>query len=210
MVGLDNDVKSKYTQYNTLKTTLSTLQRKQTGNLATKSLAPVVKKNLLHNTESFQTHLIAVPNNAKKDFINTYESLCMLPGDVLGVCPRSAEVADQDDEFTLYAVTTMRKVSAEFVHKCREHRWVPRDFEYAEGGKEEEKKELERTQQQERKVWGEVLRLARTAWGEAVMIWIHVLCLRVFVETVLRYGLPLEFVSALVKVRFFYGQRYKI
>lgn len=31
------------------------------------------------------------------------------------------------------------------------------------------------------------------------MIWIHVLTLRVFVETVLRYGLPLDFVSALIK-----------
>lgn len=101
----------------------------------------------------------------------------------------------------------MRRVSPSFVLKCREHKWVPRDFKYAEGGKEEENKELERTQQQERKVWGEVLRLARTAWGEAVMIWIHVLCLRVFVETVLRYGLPLEFVSALVKVRVFYSRR---
>ena len=33
------------------------------------------------------------------------------------------------------------------------------------------------------------------------MAWIHVLVLRVFVETVLRYGLPLSFVCGLVKVR---------
>ncbi|CRK23102.1 hypothetical protein BN1708_018006 [Verticillium longisporum] len=31
------------------------------------------------------------------------------------------------------------------------------------------------------------------------MIWLHVLSLRVFVEAVLRYGLPLDYVSALVK-----------
>jgi V-type H+-transporting ATPase subunit C len=30
LVGIDNDVKSKYTQYNSIKTTLLTLQRKQT------------------------------------------------------------------------------------------------------------------------------------------------------------------------------------
>lgn len=34
------------------------------------------------------------------------------------------------------------------------------------------------------------------------MIWAHVAALRVFVETVLRYGLPLEFICALVKVGF--------
>lgn len=30
LLGIDNDVKSKYTQYNSIKTTLTTLQRKQT------------------------------------------------------------------------------------------------------------------------------------------------------------------------------------
>lgn len=34
------------------------------------------------------------------------------------------------------------------------------------------------------------------------MVWIHVLVLRVFVETVLRYGLPLDFVCALIRVCF--------
>jgi len=50
----------------------------------------------------------------------------------------------------------------------------------------------------ERKIWGESLRLGRTGWGESVMIWIHVLTLRVFVETVLRYGLPLDYISSLI------------
>lgn len=80
-------------------------------------------------------------------------------------------------------------------------KWTPRDYKYVEGGKEEERKELERVSRDERKVWGEALRLGRTGWSESVMIWIHVLTLRVFVETVLRYGLPLEFVCGLVKVR---------
>lgn len=31
------------------------------------------------------------------------------------------------------------------------------------------------------------------------MIWIHVLTLRVFAETVLRYGLPLDYVCGLIK-----------
>lgn len=116
------------------------------------------------------------------------------------VVPRSAQLIDSDDEFTLYAVTTFKKHSSEFVHKCRESKWTPRDFKYKEGGKEEEQKEVERVGKDERKVWGEALRLGRTAWSEAVMAWIHVLALRVFVETVLRYGLPLQFVCGLIRV----------
>lgn len=116
------------------------------------------------------------------------------------VVPRSAQLVASDSEFTLYAVTAFKKHSVEFVHKCREQKWIPRDFKYVEGGKEEERKEVERVGGDERKVWGETLRLARTAWSEAVMVWIHILVLRVFVETVLRYGLPLDFVCALVRV----------
>lgn len=116
------------------------------------------------------------------------------------VVPRSATFVSQDDEFSLYAVTTFKKHSQEFVHKCRERKWVPRDFEYKDGGKEEEEKELDRVVAEERKLWGETLRLSRTGWGEAVMAWVHVIVLRVFVETVLRYGLPLDFVSAMLTV----------
>ncbi|OBT51084.1 hypothetical protein VE04_07987 [Pseudogymnoascus sp. 24MN13] len=194
LLSVDNDVKSKYTQYNSIKTTLTTLQRKQTGNLATKSLTPVVDpKLLIQDSEFLETHLIVVPNLAKKDFLRSYETISQM------VVPRSAVEVAQDEELTLYTVTVFKKFAAEFVQKCREQRWTPRDYKYVEGGREEEKKEIERVSKDERKVWGEVLRLARMGWSESVMIWIHVLCLRVFVETVLRYGLPLEFVSALVK-----------
>ncbi|KFX86187.1 hypothetical protein V490_09182, partial [Pseudogymnoascus sp. VKM F-3557] len=194
LLGIDNDVKSKYTQYNSIKTMLTSLQRKQTGNLATKSLTPVVDPSLLiQDSEYLETHLIVVPNLGKKDFLRSYETVSQM------VVPRSAVEVAHDEELTLYTVTTFKKFSAEFVQKCREQRWTPRDYKYVEGGREEEKKEIERVSKDERKVWGEVLRLARTGWSESVMIWIHVLCLRVFVETVLRYGLPLEFVCALVK-----------
>lgn len=154
-------------------------------------------KLLIQDSEYLETHLVAVPNNSKKDFMKSYETLAPM------VVPRSATEVASDDEFTLYTVTTFKKHSAEFVHKCRESKWTPRDFKYKEGGREEEKKELEKVGKDERKVWGEALRLGRTGWSESVMIWIHVLTLRTFVETVLRYGLPLDYVSALVKVRTF-------
>ncbi|KAL4905947.1 hypothetical protein BDW74DRAFT_152320 [Aspergillus multicolor] len=193
-VSIDSDLRSKYSQYNQIKNTLATLQRKQTGNLSTKSLASVVDpRTLVQHSEYIETHLVAVPAQQVKDFLKTYETVSPM------VVPRSANLVASDDEFTLYAVTTFRKHSTEFVHKCREQKWIPRDFKYVEGGKEEERREVERVGGDERKLWGETLRLGRTSWSEAVMVWVHVLVLRVFVETVLRYGLPLDFVCTLVK-----------
>lgn len=163
--------------------------------MTTKSLTPIVDpRQLITDSEYLETHLIVVPSNIRKDFLKSYESIAPM------VVPRSAVELAKDDEFVLYAVTTFKKHSSEFLQKCRESKWTPRQYKYVEGGKEEEQKELERVQREEKKVWGEALRLGRTGWSEAVMVWAHVLTLRVFVETVLRYGLPLEYVSALIKV----------
>jgi V-type H+-transporting ATPase subunit C len=167
------------------------------GNLSTRSLVSIVPSSaLIRDSEYLETHILAIPSVMVKDFLKTYETLAEM------VVPRSATLITKDDEFTLYTVTTFKKVSGEFVHKCREKRWIPRDYKYKEGGKEEEQKEVEELSKEERKLWGEALRLGRTGYSEGAMVWIHVLALRVFVETVLRYGLPLDFVSGLVQVSF--------
>ncbi|PGG95174.1 hypothetical protein AJ79_10214 [Helicocarpus griseus UAMH5409] len=193
--SIDNDVRGKFSQYNQVKTTLAALQRKQTGTLSTKSLASVVDPRLLvQDSEYLETHLIAVPSRSTKEFLKSYETISPM------VVPRSSTFVASDDESTLYAVTTFKKHSAEFIHKCRENKWTPRDYKYVEGGEEKERQDLDRANADARRLWGETLRLGRTGWSEAVMVWIHVLVLRVFVETVLRYGLPLDFVCALIKV----------
>ena len=148
----------------------------------------------MRDSEYLETHLLAVPNSMVKDYLKSYESMCDM------VVPRSSIQVAQDDEYALYAVTTFKKVAAEFVHKCREKRWIPRDYTYKEGGKEAEQREVEQLAKEEKKVWGEALRLGRTGYSEAAMVWIHVMVLRVFVETVLRYGLPLDFVCGCVQV----------
>lgn len=165
------------------------------GNLATKSLAPVVDPSLLvQDSEFIETHLIVVPANNKKDFLKSYEELAPM------VVPRSATEIAKDEEFVLFGVATFKKHSNEFLQKCREQKWTPRQYKHVEGGREEEQRELDKVTNEERKVCGEALRIARTGWSESVMAWIHVLTLRVFVEAVLRYGLPLEYVSAIVRV----------
>jgi len=195
--SVDSDVKSKFAQYNNTKTNLATMQRSKTGNLSQKSLTSIVNPEWLLKpdaSEYLQQHLVAVPAQQVKEFLQTYESLTAM------VVPRSASLLAKDDEFHLYAVTVFKKHSNEFLHKCRESRWTPREWKFHEGGKEAEEEELRKLEKEERKVWGEALRLGRTGYSDAVMAWMHVLALRVFVETVLRYGLPLNFVAGIVKV----------
>jgi V-type H+-transporting ATPase subunit C len=137
-----------------------------------------------------------VPLSNTKDFFKSYETLCDM------VVPRSAYFITKDSEYELYSVTVFKKYGPEFVHKAREKKWVPRDYKYEENGSQKETKELEKAQADEKRQWGETLRLGRTGWSEGVMVLVHVVVLRVFIETVLRYGLPLDFVAGLVKVSY--------
>ena len=119
--------------------------------------------------------------------------------------PRSARELTKDAEFSLYAVTGFKKTSAEFLHKCREKRWTPREpvHQSLENSNadtaESESREIARLEQETQRLGGEALRLARTGYSEAAMTWIHALVLGVYVESVLRYGLPAEFVCGLVR-----------
>ena len=194
--SIDNDVRTKFNQYSSLRTQSRNLTSRQEGNLSTKSLVSIVSPDMLvSDSEYLETHLVAVPNANVKEFLKTYETISER------VVPRSAYFIQKDSEFNLFAVTTFKKTSQDFVHKCREKKWIPRDFKFKEGGREEEQKELKKTEAEEKRVWGETLRLGRTGWSEGVMCLIHVIVLRCFVESVLRYGLPLDFMAALVKVR---------
>jgi V-type H+-transporting ATPase subunit C len=46
----------------------------------------------------------------------------------------------------------------------------------------------------------ELVRIAKSAFSDTFQAWTHLKALRIFVESVLRYGLPPEFVSAVIKV----------
>ncbi|KAK9343680.1 hypothetical protein V1522DRAFT_412484 [Lipomyces starkeyi] len=192
--ALDGDLKSVYTNYMLAKNNLGAVERKQIGNLSTRSLHDIVKKSdFVIGSEYLETVLVAVPKASVKQFIRGYETLVPM------VVPRSANVITTDDEFFLYSVTVFKKSVPEFLHKCRESKWYPREFKWSDGVIEDLKKEKDKAFEQERRLWGEVVRLARATYADSFQAWIHLKSIRVFVESVLRYGLPPDFISVLVK-----------
>ncbi|KAK6542106.1 hypothetical protein TWF694_007875 [Orbilia ellipsospora] len=188
--SLDEDIKSKYSSYQSVKTNLQTLQRRQQGNLSTRSLASVLKPSHFLTSEYLTTALIAVPKPNEKEFLSTYETLSPM------IVPRSVFKISEDPEFALFGIVVFKKHAAELSHKAREQRYIPRDVAYNENANDQEQAETKSAEEQAEKLWGETLRLARTGYSDLVAAWVHVKTLRVFVESVLRYGLPLDFVAA--------------
>lgn len=149
---------------------------------------------MVRDSEYLESHLIAVPKSSRKEFLQSYETLTEL------VVPRSALQVADDDEFVLFSVVTFKKTSTEFLQKSREQKWIPRQFKATESGEEDEQRQLDRAVQEEKKAWAEAIRMVVTGWSEIVQVWLHIVTLRVFVEAVLRYGLPLDYVNSIVKV----------
>lgn len=114
------------------------------------------------------------------------------------VVPRSSTKLAQDDEYMLYNVTVFKKHSAAFVAAARSARFVPRDFSWSENAAQEDLQEAEDVEAKEKRGFGETLNMASVGYQQLVQAWTHVKALMVFVESVLRYGLPAEFCSAIV------------
>ncbi|CAG8849075.1 21425_t:CDS:2, partial [Racocetra persica] len=62
-----------------------------------------------------------------------------------------------------------------------------------------QRKEFEEMGATEKELWSALLRLANTNFGEVFAAWIHFKAMKVYVESVLRYGLPPDFMSATIK-----------
>lgn len=76
-----------------------------------------------------------------------------------------------------------------------------RDFHYDENSLEKQRKEAEETISSEREQQQIIIRLAKTNFSEVFSSWLHLKALRIFVESVLRYGLPPDFTAAVIEVR---------
>lgn len=194
-LSLDNDVRTASQNYQTAKSNFNSADRKKNGDLSIKSLHEVVKpEHFVLNSEHLTTTLVAVPKTLIKDFENSYETL------VEFVIPRSATVIDQDLEFTLYGVTLFKKYETEFIAASREHKWHPRnDFQYSEENLKLMKKEFDSTKQIEEKSKNDLIRLSKAAYSDIFSSLIHIKVIRVYVESVLRYGLPPLFDYYLIK-----------
>lgn len=185
---LDSDLRASFNRYTTAKSNLSAADRKQTGNLSVRSLHDIVKpQHFVNDSEYLTTILVAVPKTSKKDFLNSYETL------VPYVVPRSAIQIADDSEYILYGVTLFKKYVAEFVSKSREAKWTPRDFTYSPAIVSSLRKEQQEATDTEKKSFAEVIRLSRTAYGDIFKGLIHLKAIRIYVESILRYGLPPNF-----------------
>jgi V-type H+-transporting ATPase subunit C len=89
-------------------------------------------------------------------------------------------------------------VVEEFKLHAREKKFVVREFTYNEEELAAGKNEITKLVTDKKKQFGPLVRWLKVNFSECYCAWIHVKALRVFVESVLRYGLPVNFQAILI------------
>ncbi|KAG8445646.1 hypothetical protein GDO86_010432 [Hymenochirus boettgeri] len=191
---IDTDLKSRASSYNNIKGNLQSLERKTVGNLLTRTLADIVnKEDFVLDSEYLVTLLVVVPKASYAAWQKTYESLSDM------VVPRSTKLIAEDSEGGLFTVTLFRKVMDEFKSKARENKFIVREFFFNEKELQSEKDEMIKLVADKKQQYGPLLRWLKVNFSEAFIAWIHTKAMRVFVESVLRYGLPVNFQAVVLQ-----------
>ncbi|XP_055491283.1 V-type proton ATPase subunit C 1-B-like [Leucoraja erinacea] len=191
---IDTDLKSRAMTYNNTKGNLQNLERKAVGSLLTRTLADIVnKEDFVLDSEYLTTLLAFVPKSNYVSWQKTYESLSDM------VVPRSTKMIIEDMEGALFTVTLFKKYVDEFKTRARENKFLVREFNYSEEELHAEKEEMTRLSADKKQQYGPLLRWLKVNFSEAYIAWIHIKALRVFVESVLRYGLPVNFQAMLLQ-----------
>ncbi|KAM3852745.1 V-type proton ATPase subunit C 2 isoform 1-T3 [Vipera latastei] len=191
---IEADMKSRAAVYNNIKGNLQNLERKTLGNLLTRTLTDIVnKEDFVLNSEYLITLLVVVPKSSYVQWQKTYESLSDM------VVPRSTKMITEDAEGGLFTVTLFRKVIDDFKTKARENKFMVREFYFDEKELKCEKDEMRKLASDKKQQYGPLLRWLKVNFSEAFVAWIHIKALRVFSESVLRYGLPVNFQTMLLQ-----------
>ncbi|XP_032998991.1 V-type proton ATPase subunit C 2 isoform X1 [Lacerta agilis] len=191
---IETDMKNRAAAYNNIKGNLQNLERKTVGNLLTRTLTDIVnKEDFVLNSEYLITLLVVVPKSSYVQWQKTYESLSDM------VVPRSTKMITEDAEGGLFTVTLFRKVIDDFKAKARENKFMVREFYYDEKELKSEKEEMRKLASDKKQQYGPLLRWLKVNFSESFVAWIHIKALRVFSESVLRYGLPVNFQAMLIQ-----------
>jgi len=181
--ALDDELKLKVSELNALKGTLQAIERKTQGNLMVRGLADVISEQDVMESDYMTTVYVVVPKASMKEFETSYEKMAMY------VVPKSGKLIMEDLEYGLYTCIMFRKSLDDFKANAREKRFTLREFTYDPNAlaAEEAKKSADTAESDKLKKMLE--NWCHINYAECFTMMMHLKAVRIFVESVLRYGL---------------------
>eukprot|EP00967_Tisochrysis_lutea_P131775 scaffold229337_cov33-Tisochrysis_lutea.AAC.2 len=181
--GLEEELKVKLSDLNTLKGSLQAFERRTQGNLMVRGLGDIVQEDDILDSEYMTTVMVVIQKSMMKEFLLSYEKLADY------VVPLSAKAISEDSEYVLFGVTLFKKSLEQFKNACREKRFAVRDFTFdAEQVAADEAKRANDESEYSRQN-ALLANWCAINYSEALIMFLHLKAIRVFIESVLRYGL---------------------
>ncbi|XP_040917260.1 V-type proton ATPase subunit C 1-B [Toxotes jaculatrix] len=188
---VETELKSRAAAYNSVKTSLQSLEHKLDGNLLTCCLSDIVRKEDLVVSEYLTTLLVVVSRGSYLQWERTYESLSEF------VVPRSSRKLHEDGEGGVFSVTLFKRAVCEFKAKAQESKFTVREYSF--DLEEKRQQEMKQLSVHKKEQYGIFVRWLKVNFSQVFIAWIHLKALRVFVESVLRYGLPVNYQALLLQ-----------
>ncbi|XP_052475582.1 V-type proton ATPase subunit C 1-A-like isoform X1 [Carassius gibelio] len=189
---VDIELKSRRAAYSQVNASIQSFERKTEGSLQTRALTNIVKReDLVLNSEYLTTLLVVVPRTAYALWEKTYESMSKF------VVPRSSRKLIEDVNAGIFTVTLFKNVTAEFKTNAKKHKFTVREYNLDEG--EKQMQEMNRLTLNKKELCRTFVCWLKVNFSEIFVAWIHIKVLRTFVESVLRYGLPVSFQAILLQ-----------
>merc|ERR1712151_1357161 len=119
----------------------------------------------------------------------------------MGGSARQFQGVDDKDGNTVWRVVMFKSAVEAFKKHCRERKWIVRDFEYSEEAYKKLTAQREQVDEQVKRQHDLVKSLYAAAWSDSMIALVHLKAMRVFVESVLRFGMPPNFASFVLSPR---------
>lgn len=193
----EEKVRVKLLEFTEVRGKVTAASRKGTGNLSIRPIGEDVAKYCKAkgytegpiNTEFLATVFVAVPVAAEKEWADEYWKINEY------VCPKSSTLVCKDADFLLFAVIVFKRAVDDFKLNCRKRKFFIREVDNAEDLTQDEFKKLQVKADEEKAA---LTKLLIQQFNTCFTAWAHLKAVRVFVESLLRYGLPPKFVAAII------------
>jgi V-type H+-transporting ATPase subunit C len=206
---LDEETRNKAAFYNDLKAQKANIsQKSNTATLAGRDLVDVLTPDVVTAgcgagddfvyTDHITTVCVILPRGGDVEFLKSYEYFNenVVPGSA-----KHFKSLDDKDGNSLWRVVMFRSAVDQFKKECRDKRFLARDFEYKEEAYKQLKTQRDQIDDQVKRQHDMVRGLYQAAWSDTMVAWMHVKATRVFVESVLRFGMPPRFASFIIAPR---------
>ncbi|XP_077432097.1 V-type proton ATPase subunit C 1-B-like [Vanacampus margaritifer] len=185
------ELKSRSAAYNNVNASLQCLERTFEGSLQTCSLNGMVRKEDLVVSEYLTSLLVVVSRGDYGNWERKYESLSKF------VVPRSSRKLYEDGEGGIFSVTLFKRDVYEFKAKVQESKFTVR--EYCFDLEEKQQREWKELSIHRKEQYGMFVHWLKVNCSQVFKAWIHLKAVSVFVESVLRYGLPVNYQALLLQ-----------